>query len=105
MDLGHDDGRGDTLSADVADAEEQLFVAQEEVVDITANLSCGHQRAGYLQVVAVGVGQEFLGQHAHLYLLSDAQFAAQPFLYDLGFVQFPFVACKAVDDESEHAEA
>ena len=60
---GHQHGGGNTLAADVADAETDVVVEHEEVIEIAAHLACRRQRSEQFQVVAVGCSGECLRNH------------------------------------------
>ena len=69
----HEERGRHTLARHVADAEEELLVAEVEVEEVAAHLLGRSQRGKELHVVAVLPGGELLGQHTHLYLAGDAQ--------------------------------
>ena len=51
MHHSHDKSGGNTLATDVADAEEQLLVADEMVVEVAAHNLCGDKRTVYVDIV------------------------------------------------------
>ena len=71
----HHQRRGHALAAGIANAEEELVVAQEEVVDVASHLAGGNQSAGN---VDIAMAQVLVGQHValdalgHLELTVDA---------------------------------
>ena len=72
MNDSHQHGRRCTLAADIADAEEQLLVADEVVIEVAAYLTGRHQRSADIHIVCFQVAG---GQHALLYLTGHTQFA------------------------------
>ena len=68
----HEKRGGHTFARDVADAEEELLVAEVEVEQVAAHIFGRGQRGIDLNVVAVGPCGELIGQHAHLYAACDA---------------------------------
>ena len=62
-----------TFAGDVADAEEDLLVAEVEVEEVASDLLGRCQGGIALYVVAVGSGGELVGHHALLYGACDAE--------------------------------
>ena len=69
----HDQRGRHTLARDVADAEEELLVADVEVEEVAAHILGRCQRTVDVDVVALGVGWERLGEHGHLYVVGHPQ--------------------------------
>ena len=94
----HHHRRRHTLAAHVADAEEELLVADEVVVEVAAHLACRHQRTIDTHVVVL---QEVVGQHALLYLAGHEQLSGDTILLCIGLAQTLEVARGAPHDESK----
>ena len=116
MYLGHDDSRRDALAADVADAEEQLLVAQEVVIDVASHLACRFEHAEDLHVVRLGLclptlpgagrtRSEVARQHFVLYGLGDAKLLVDQVLTCLRLTKSLFAAHRTMDDEAQQSEA
>ena len=103
--LGHDDGRRHALAADVADAEEQFLVADEEVEQVAADLTGWCQRAKDVDVVAFREWWKLLGQHRLLNFPGYLQFAADALLLHVGTLQLHDVERGAVCDEDNQQES
>ena len=88
----------DALAADVADAEMQLLVADEKVVEVAAHFLGRLQYAVDVDVLALGVGRVGLWQHFHLDILGDTQLVVDTLLLHVGQLQAPVVSGKAVHD-------
>ena len=67
--------KGDALAGHVADAEEELLVADVEVEEVAADFLGGRQRGVEQHAVLVVAGGELLGEHAHLDVAGNAQVA------------------------------
>ena len=51
MNHAHHHGRWGSLATDIADAEEQLFVADKVVIEVATYLTGRYQRAEYIHIV------------------------------------------------------
>ena len=71
----HEERGGSTLARHVADAEEQLVVAEIEVEQVATYLLGRCQRGKELHVVAVVLRRELLGQHTHLDVTGNTEVA------------------------------
>ena len=80
----HQHGCCRSLAADVADAEEQLLVADIVVIEVAADLTGGFQHSLQLQALDA---QLALWQHALLYLTGHAQLAVDAFLLGIHLLQ------------------
>ena len=96
----HQHGGRNTLATDVADAEEQLLVADEVVEEVATNLFGREQHAVDVNVGALLV-THLLGQHLHLDAAGYAQLAVDALLRSLGVLQFFVVLDEVADDESQ----
>ena len=76
---GHNERGGDTLSRHVADDEVELLILDEEVVEVAPHLLGRYKTSSQCEVVTLGKGREYLGNHPHLYALRDAQLALDAF--------------------------
>ena len=94
----HDEGGRNPFSADVANAEEQLFVADEEVVQVAAHLACRGQRA--VQPHVVRCQSVFAGQHLSLNVLCYLQLPVNALLFHLALLQAVPVFGKLLHNES-----
>ena len=65
----HHDGRGNPLATHVADAEEQLLVADKEVVEVATHFAGSRQRTEDIDIVAPQT--ERTGQHLLLDIRRD----------------------------------
>ena len=97
MDDGHQHGRGGSLATDIANAEEQLLVATEVVVDVAAHLAGRLQEPFYLKVLEMGIA---LRQHALLYLTGHLQLAVDALLLGIDFLQAPQVVRGTPDNDA-----
>ena len=77
---GHGERGGDALAADVAHAEAEAVVLQEEVVEVAAHLLGRHDGGVEVYVAAVGECGEGTRHHRHLYIACDAQFTVDALL-------------------------
>ena len=72
---GHDQRGGHALAGNVPDAEIKRVVKDEKIVNVTANGPGRVLLAENIDIVPVREGRVVLGQHRHLDLAGDAQFA------------------------------
>ena len=101
---GHDDRRGDAFPAHVADQEEQFPVPDEEVEQVSAHHPGRLERPVQVDVAAVRIRREGLGQHRLLDFPGDGELVADPGPVHIGVPQFPFVAGDALDHEEQGDE-
>ena len=66
-----------TLTAYVANAEEQLLITDKVIVKVTAYLLGRLQEAIHVNVLTLCIRSSFLRQHGHLYVTGNAQLAKQ----------------------------
>ena len=64
-----------TFSRDIADAEEETFIADEEVVEVATDSLGWHDRAVNIDIMALGEDGIILGKHRHLYVVRNLEFA------------------------------
>ena len=69
----HHQRGGNAFSRYVADAEEELLVAQVEVEEVAANALGRGQLSENVDIVTLGEGREDFGQHGHLDVVGNAQ--------------------------------
>ena len=69
----HHKRRRYTLSTDITDTEEQLFIADKEVEQVATDAFGRRLRAIQVDIGALGECREFLGNHRHLQLMSHLQ--------------------------------
>ena len=99
---GHHERSRDSLSAHVADAEEQLVVPDEEVVQVSAHFLGRNDGRRHVQVVPFG---ESVRNHGHLDIAGDPEFPLQALP---PFVQFPVFRLaleERAEDQDEHRHA
>ena len=72
---GHDQRGGHALAGNVPDAEIEGVITDEEIVEVAAHGLGRQQLAQDVDIAAVRESGVFLGQHGHLDLAGDAQFA------------------------------
>ena len=78
---GHVERSGHALARHVADDEEQFVVLDDEVVQVAAYLLGRGHRGKKVEVIAF---RKHGGQHAHLYVVGNDEFALQSLLAGSG---------------------
>lgn len=101
---GHDECGGNALAAHVANAEEELAVAHEGVVEVAAHGLCRDEPPLDLDVADALQEHVLLGQQGLLYVACDAQLARQAFLLQSLLPQFLFAFGKAPYHVEQDAE-
>ena len=84
MGHAHDHGRRGTLTTDIADAEEEFFVADVVVEQVATHLPGRYQRAVDIDIVAP---HELFGQHVLLNLAGHVQFAVDALFFGIDLVE------------------
>ena len=87
----HHQRRGDALAGDVAYAEEEFVVADEEVVQVASYFPCGHHDGSQVHVTPLLFRRQGLGQHSHLYLAGNAQLVVHLVLLGTDFLKMALV--------------
>ncbi len=88
----HEEGCGDTLATNVADAEIEALVLDKEVVEVATHLLGGGHRGIEVDIRAVGECREDAGHHRHLYVARHLELALNRCLLGGGLFQFLDVA-------------
>ena len=108
---GHGERSGDALAADVAHAEAETVVLEEEVVEVTAHFLGGHNGSVKVYIAAVGKSRESTGHHRHLDVACDAQFTVDALFSGgrvsqlvVGLTQFLHLLASAEVIEDEEGE-
>ena len=96
---------GNTLARYVSDAEEQFLVADIEVKQIAAHLLGGSKLAEHVNVIAVGIWRENLGNHGHLDGSGYLQLVLYPVTCLLKFVVFQLAAYERYQHECQHGKS
>ncbi len=95
---GHHERCRNAFSRDVADAEEEFFVANVEVVEVTTHFLRRHERGKDFHVVALGIRWENLRQHSHLNGTGNVQLAANALFLGIDFLK-SFVAAHGAEED------
>ena len=98
----HHQRRGHALAAGIANAEEELVIAQEEVVDVASHLAGGNQSAGN---VDIAMAQVLVGQHVALDALGHLELTVDAHALVLVFYQALVVLEETIDDISQQGKA
>ena len=96
----HEYGSRHALAADVANTEEQFFVADKIVIQITADFSRWQQES--VDVNIIPFGWHLLRQHLHLDIAGNMQLIVNTVLFLLGLLQLAVVLDEIPDNESQH---
>ena len=98
----HQHRRRHTLATHITYAEEKFLVTQEEVEEVTTHFSGWHQRAKHIHIISChGVRAR---QHLCLYILGNAQFTSDAFLFHLRRLQTSLTPHKQLDDDCQHCK-
>ena len=90
----HEHRGRNTLTTDIAHAEEELLVTDIEVEEVTTNGSGRCQLAVDINIVALRIWWERLGQHRHLDAMGNVQLALDSCFLGSGGLQFLHILCQ-----------
>ena len=99
----HHQCRRHTLTGNIANTEEELLIANVEIVKVATHLLGGDDAGGNVEVGAFGEGGEGLGDERHLYVATDAKLVLNQFLLGVKFLVFQLVfSNETEDDDYQH---
>ena len=90
------------LAGHVSHAEEQVFVPDKEVVQVSSHFLRGNQHRRHIQVFPFREGGEDLGNHGHLDVVGNLELALHLFLTLVQGLVFELVPCYGAQDEDDH---
>ena len=98
----HHNSRGNTLSTHVADAEEQLLVANEEIKKVATHFTGWSQRTKDIYIITPQA--ERMGQHLLLDAHRNAQLAADTCLLQIRLLQVTVVLGKTGNNQTQRQQ-
>ena len=93
------------FSRHIANAEEQLLIADVEVEQVATHIFRWFQQSVYIYIVAVGIRWEHLRNHRLLYFAGNAQLTTDALLFGINLLQALCLFSHIPYDEGEQGQA